>query len=112
VSRPPAEWLLIRYVSRARDESLGIALYVPGTGQIHFNVRDDLAFVDVDDYEIIAGVGETLNAIALNLGGEATFRWMFESLSNTIFVEGPYQIYTEDPEQTLAELFNEHCQAA
>jgi hypothetical protein len=113
VSQPGAEWLLIRYRGRGgREESLGIALYFSGTEDLYLNFRDDLAFVDVEDYEIIAGCSKSLRAIALDLGGEATFRWMSESLSNTIFVEGPYQIDTKDPEQTSAELFNDHCQPA
>jgi hypothetical protein len=108
-----AQWLLIRYRQPGgRAHSVGVVLYLPSTEEIYIQFRGDLPFVDPEDHETLAGASQTFRDIAVDLGSKVAFHWMCESLSNTVFVEGPYTIQTEDPNQTLSELFVSNCEAA
>ena len=85
--------------------SIGIVLYVPGTDDFYTRILADCPFLQGDDREILNGISAVVLAVAKDLGARATFSRLSENLSNAIFVEGPYPVLTNDPEQTVSELF-------
>ncbi len=78
---------------------------MPSKDELYTRFRNDYSFVNADDREILAAAMQTVRAIAIDHGGKAVFQWMAESLSNTIFVQGPHTISTVNSEQTLMQLF-------
>jgi hypothetical protein len=108
-----AEWLLISYREPGGGtRPLGVVLYVFDTDEIYIRFRDEFPFVDGDDHEILSGTSQHVRSIALDVGARAAFQWMSDTLSNTIFVEGPYAVSTVNPDETLSHLFNGTCGAA
>jgi hypothetical protein len=107
----PAQWLRIRYAPVTSPQVVfGIVLFLPEKEALYYRLRGDMHFVDPDDYEIVTGIGDTIESIAHNRGARFTFEWMESSLSNIIRAEGPFTISTSDPVSTLTELFDEHVQ--
>lgn len=110
MSTEAAKCLLIRYrLLEAGSVPIGIALYVPPMESLYLKFRDDLGFVDPDDHEVLAETSTTFRNMAVELGAKATFEWMSDTLSNVIYVEGPTSVPAEDPEKTLAMLFDCLC---
>jgi hypothetical protein len=58
-----------------------------------------------DDREILSSTSEMILTLARDHGAWSAFNWISETLSNRIFVEGPYPVVTNDPERTVSELF-------
>jgi hypothetical protein len=110
VTDSTAEWLLIRYrTSDGVSQCIGIALYVPTTDELYLLFRDDMSFVDADDLQVLAESSLMFRNMAAEMGAKETFEWMSNTLSNVIYVEGPYSTVTGCPNKTLTELFQEHC---
>lgn len=106
VTYESAEWLRVCYrEAKAGVRTMGIVLYVPGTDVLYTRFRDDYPFVQGQDREILGGTSDMIVTLAKDHGPLAAFKWMSEALSTSIFVEGPYPIVTNDPEQTIAALF-------
>jgi hypothetical protein len=110
VTDSTAEWLLIRYrTPEGVSPRIGIALYIPRTDELYLQFRDDMTFVDADDLEVLAESSLMFRNMAVEMGAKATFEWMSSTLSNVLFVEGPHSVVTRCPNDTLTELFQEHC---
>ena len=105
-----ARWLLVRYrLDSAKSVPIGIVLYLPATETLHFRFRTTFDFVRPDDREIVAEAGKTFEQLAIELGAAKTFAWMESSLSNVVFVEGPFAITMDARvEENLAELYRRH----
>ena len=101
-----AHLLVIRY-RKTETESipLGVALYVPAVNSVHFRFRSDFLFVHPDDFEFVAATGSTFEAIAHESGARAAALWMDSCLSNTVFAEGPIDVFTSDPEESVVEAY-------
>lgn len=108
----PARWLLVCYRPRsAAAIPYGIALYVPTTGNVYLRCRTDVSFYDADDEAVVGGMSSVVTNMAMDRGGGPTFEWMETSLSNTVFVLGPYALVIEDdPEMVIDTLYDQHCQ--
>lgn len=101
-----ARWLLILYrPPSAVVTPIGIALHVPSRDTLHLYFRDGMDFVDSDDIEVLAGMSAMVRQLAMEKGAAWTFQWMSDSLSNVVFVEGPKEVFTDNPEQTLRALW-------
>jgi hypothetical protein len=96
-------------MQEAESVSFGVALYVPAENKLYLRFREDLCLDDPDDEMFIAESSTTLRNIAFDLGAKATFDWMSDTLCNTIFVEGPNDVVTDDPPNTLSELCERYC---
>jgi hypothetical protein len=54
-------------------------------------------------------MGQMFKQLAVDHGAAATFAWMESSLSNVVFVEGPFSVTVGGrPEDTLTEMFDRH----
>jgi hypothetical protein len=82
---------------------------VPAENQLYLSVRDDLCLDDPDDKMFISETTTTCHNMAVEQGAKAAFDWMSDNLSNFIFVEGPSDVVTDDPQKTLSELCERHC---
>lgn len=103
-------WLLILYSPPGGCAvPFGIALLVPQTDTLHFQFREDTDFIAPDDVEIIGAMGAAFRQYATDTGAGVVFRWMMDTLSNTVAVEGPFETETDDPEHSVGVLFDRHC---
>jgi hypothetical protein len=91
-------------MQEAQSVSFGVALYVPAENELYLRFREDLCLDDPDDEMFIAESSTTFHDMAVEQGAKATFDWMSDTLSNVIFVEGPNDVITDDPQKTLSEL--------
>jgi hypothetical protein len=105
-----AKWLLIQYRVVPGDliVPLGIALYIPDHEELHLEFRPH-PLEDPTDNEFLAEMGGTLRNMVIEGGAARTFEWMSETLSLGLFVEGPYEVDTSNPQTTLTELYEQHC---
>lgn len=98
-------WLLIRYRDRRGGEPvIGVAVYVPRTQDLLLRFREDTDYIQEDDLEVLACIGEDLHKQAAERGGLWTFQWMSDTFSNTVFVEGPYDHPLSDGHAVLEAL--------
>jgi hypothetical protein len=59
--------------------------------------------------EIVGEMGYTFRQLAVERGAAETFAWMESSLSNVVFVEGPFSVTVRGrPEDTLSEVYARH----
>jgi hypothetical protein len=59
--------------------------------------------------EIVAEMGQMFKQLAVERGAAETFAWMESSLSNAVFVEGPFTTAVDGrPEDTLSEVYERH----
>lgn len=110
VCTEPVRWLLLCYRAPGGTRyPLGILLYIPVFDELRIQMREDFSFVHDDDLEVVALSGATIINTAADMGAKKTWDWICETLSNTVFVEGPEQVVTDDPEAMMVDLFNQHC---
>jgi hypothetical protein len=72
---------------------------------LHFRFRSDFLFVHPDDFEFVAATGSTFEALVDESGPREAFLWMESCLSNTVFAEGPIDVFTSDPEESVVEAY-------
>jgi hypothetical protein len=108
VSNHIAKYLVIGYRSAAGEFFLGIVVLAPHSNELYMQWRDDLQFVDPDDFEILAHLRAHVIQLAQEKGRQWVFDWMADTLSTTIFVEGPLEVITATPQEMSAELFERY----
>jgi hypothetical protein len=101
------QWLLVRYgrCYSAEPISLAVVLYVPGYEDLHMafaDITENIA--DSLDRFILLHFDSELRRLAREQGPSRTFDWMHNTLSNQIFVEGPYDVAVGDPSRTILEI--------
>jgi hypothetical protein len=105
-----AKLLILQYrLSPTVCPSIGVVLYSPEADSLYMRLIEDFTSLDDDDVEILAGTASTFEAMARENGAKATYEWMECSLSNTVVVDGPFEIFTTDLLSTISELYELHC---
>jgi hypothetical protein len=105
-----AKLLILRYrLSPTICPSIGVVLYSPETDCLYMRLIEDFTSLNDDDVELLAGVASTFESMARENGAKATYEWMECSLSNTVVVDGPYEIVTTDLLGAVSELYERYC---
>ena len=112
VATTSAKWLLLTYVSvRLHPVPFGVALFVPSEERLVFRFREDTGFINPSDLDVLSGTSALFASILAAHGARKTFEWMESSLSNTVRVEGPFEISTTDPVAELDVLYRRHVES-
>jgi hypothetical protein len=105
-----AKLLILKYrLSPTVSHSIGVVLYSPETDCLYMRLIEDFTSLDEDDVEILAEAASTFESMARENGAKATYEWMECSLSNTVVVDGPYEVLTTDLIGTITALYELHC---
>jgi hypothetical protein len=108
VSKYTAKWLLVLYRVGNTTIPVGVALYA--LNELYLQLQYQLNYAAPDeDLALLAQTDTAVREIRFQSGPEAAFKWMKDSLTGTICVEGPYNIITNSPETTTQALYSHHC---
>jgi hypothetical protein len=112
VAATSAKWLLLTYVPvRLHPVPFGVVLFIPSEDRLVFQCREDTGFINPRDLDVLSGTSAMFASLLAELGARRTFEWMESSLSNTVRVEGPFEISTTDPVAELDMLYRRHVES-
>ena len=105
-----AQVRLFRALVGAMDELCGLALYDPESGETGFRFRDDFENWAGGEARVLTAIAEDLPAKCAEMGPEAFFAWVDDTLSNTFRVDPPETAIYSRFERTLDNLFERKVQ--
>ena len=95
---------------RALDEPCGLALYDPESGETGFRFRDDFEKWAGGEAEVLTAIAADLPTKRAEMGAQAFFAWVDDTLSGTFRVDTPETAIYSQFERTLDNLFERKVQ--
>lgn len=95
----------------AGTEPIGILLEDPETDKLHIRLRRDWEEVAEGDAEVFELLEHDLAIKAHEIGAEALFAWLEDTLSGTIRITDRRNLLVQDFERTLNRLYSQHIRS-
>lgn len=89
----------------------GVLLEDPSNDRLWIRLRRDWEDCAPSEAEVLSAMEFDLTSKAREMGASRLMRYLEETLSNTLSVEGPRNVLVEDFERALARLYREHIQS-
>lgn len=89
----------------------GVLLEDPSNDRLWIRLRRDWEDCAPSEAEVLSAMEFDLTSKAQEMGASRLMRYLEETLSNTLSVEGPRNVLVEDFERALARLYREHIQS-
>jgi len=89
----------------------GVLLEDPATDRLWIRLRRDWEDCAPEEAEVLSAIGFDLSAKAREMGAARLMRYLEETLSNTLSVDGPHDTFVEDFERALAHLYRQNVQS-